>query len=94
MNIDAPAVGFNSGWVRFSFNPINADGEAVAGAEVHESLPSDAGNVYQGLPVLGFSVTSYTNGTLVDDTGANVRANYAGSIKHRGTRRITTVEPQ
>ena len=94
VNIDPVSeLGFNTGWARLSFNPIAADGSEIAGAEVHESLPSDGGSVYQGLPVIGFSVTKFSNGTLVDDeTGESVRANYAGSFMHRGTRRITFEE--
>ena len=91
VNIDPVSeLGFNTGWTRLSFNPIADDGSQIAGEEVHESLPSDEGSVYQGLPVIGFSVTKFSNGTLVDDvTGESVRANYAGSFMHRGTRRIT-----
>jgi hypothetical protein len=93
VNIE-PQDPFRAGWVRFSFNPINVDGEPVVGSEVHESLPSDEGEIYQGLPVIGFAVTRYTNGTLVDDSGASVLANYAGAMDHRGTRRITVASPQ
>jgi len=94
VNIDPVSeLGFDTGWTRLSFNPIAADGSQIAGEEVHESLPSDGGSVYQGLPVIGFSVTKFSNGTLVDDdTGESVRANYAGSFMHRGTRRITFEE--
>jgi len=90
VNIDPTAEGFNSGWVRFSFNPINPDGSIVAGEEVHSSVPADGtGNVYQGLPFIGFSVSRFSNGTIVNDEGVEVLSNYAGSIEHRGTRRIT-----
>jgi len=39
---------------------------------------------YQGLPVVGFAVQSFTNGTLVV-SGTNVLANYGGNFAHRYT---------
>jgi len=39
---------------------------------------------YQGLPVVGFAVQSFTNGTLVVG-GVNVLANYGGNFIHRYT---------
>jgi hypothetical protein len=39
---------------------------------------------WQGLPVVGFAVQSFTNGTLVVG-GVNVLANYGGNFGHRYT---------
>ena len=37
----------------------------------------------EGLPVIGFDVTTFSNGTL---EGGTVLSNYGGTFKHRGTR--------
>ena len=42
--------------------------------------------VIQGLPVVGFAVTTYTNGELA----SGALANYGGTFNHRGSRSITS----
>jgi hypothetical protein len=74
-NIGLPE-GWNSGWVRFNFG---SDFQSESGIRRSD----DAQVVVEGLPVIGFGVTTYTNGTL---EGGSVLANYGGSFKHRGTR--------
>jgi hypothetical protein len=44
-----------------------------------------------GLPVVGFSVQSYTNGALSIGS-ANVLSNYGGSFPHKFTRRIEVAQ--
>lgn len=61
--------GFSEGWVRFDFGS-------------RYSVASGEGLSVPGLPVIGFSVTTFNNGTLPD----GVLANYGGSFQHRGTR--------
>ncbi|MBS3745070.1 MAG: hypothetical protein KGY48_12010, partial [Wenzhouxiangellaceae bacterium] len=39
--------------------------------------------VVEGLPVIGFGVTTFSNGTL---SGGTVLSNYGGTFQHRGTR--------
>jgi hypothetical protein len=66
-----------SGWVRFNFTG-------------YESAPGDSAgpnNTVIGLPVVGFSANTFTNGTLE----GGVLSNYGGSFKHRGTRQSTFV---
>jgi len=49
------------------------------------NVTSGAGSstfTWQGLPVIGFAVQSFTNGTLVV-SGTNVLANYGGNFAHR-----------
>jgi hypothetical protein len=48
-----------------------------------------AAETYFGLPVVGFAVQSFNNGTLVGSTGLPVQAFYTGSFIHRYTRLIT-----
>ena len=70
----------NSGWARFDFD--------------NESRPTEDGlTAYFGLPAVGFWVNTFTNGTLVDDDGNAVLANYGGTFDHRGTRTIGTPTP-
>lgn len=77
-----PMGDFTSGWLRFEFNP---DDPAV-----HFTRPSAAGIEYLGLPTIGFWVNTYTNGQL--GGGATI-ANYGGSFKHRGSRRLQVAAP-
>ena len=70
--------GFNAGWMDVTFN-------SPAAAET--GLTSVDGVKVLGLPVIGFAVTSFTNGTLEVD-GVNVLSNYGGSMAHKGQRSI------
>ena len=70
--------GFTSGWMEIAFNSTAA---ATTGLD---SL--DGVNV-RGLPVIGFSAMSFTNGTMEVD-GVNVLSNYLGSSVHKGQRAI------
>jgi len=94
VNIADESLQFDSGWARFSFNPINDLGEtedATADNGGNATLPSDEGDIYQGLPMIGFGVTRFSNSTIdIDGDGeADVLSNYAGAFDHRGTRRVT-----
>lgn len=60
---------FVAGWIRFDFG-------------TRYSVPSADGESIPGLPVVGFSVTTFNNGTLP----GGVLANYGGTFQHRGTR--------
>jgi len=44
------------------------------------SLVSNEGTEYSGEPVIGFVVQQFTNGTLIDEFGNRIRANYRSSI--------------
>lgn len=70
--------GFQSGWVNFDLTNT--------GGTQRLSQPSiDANPVqYAGLPVVGFAVTTFTNGSLA----GGVLANYGGTFNHRGSRRF------
>jgi len=48
------------------------------------SVSTGVTKTYQGLPVVGFAVQSFTNGTLVIG-GTNVLANYGGNFVHKYT---------
>ncbi len=74
-NLNLPEA-WENGWVRFNFG---ADFQSVEGIR----LSDGASVVVEGLPVVGFDVTTFTNGTL---EGGTVLSNYGGTFKHRGTR--------
>lgn len=78
------ASGFNAGWMDITFNS-----DAAA-----DGLVSVNGVTVKGLPVIGFAVTSFTNGTLeVEGVNGSVLSNYGGSSVHKGLRDITVVAP-
>ena len=52
------------------------------------SFPAEVS--YFGLPVIGFALESYNNGTLTEGDGTLVQSNYGGNFLHKGTRSITT----
>ncbi|MEX0915583.1 MAG: hypothetical protein WDZ60_06790, partial [Wenzhouxiangellaceae bacterium] len=77
-NLTLPAE-FISGWVRFDFTGF----ESVAGTPVNGT-----NDTVVGLPLIGFSANTVTNGTLA----GGVLANYGGTFQHRGTRQSTVGE--
>ncbi|HKK57573.1 hypothetical protein [Marinobacter sp.] len=91
---------FGAGWVEFDFsqgsvprlggdNPLGfpADARTIIGTDTATGLPVQ----YEGLPVVGFGATTFSNSTLSVD-GQTVLSNYGGTFKHRATRSISTVE--
>lgn len=68
-NINSP---FENGWLNLRFT------------DAGHSMTSDEGDVYNGLPVTGFQVQTFTNGNV-----GGVLSNYAGLFKHRASRDIT-----
>ncbi|WP_151702573.1 hypothetical protein [Nitrincola alkalilacustris] len=68
--------GFNNGWLNINFQgTFNG---------IARTLTATSGEVYQGLPVIGFAVQKYVNGTLP----GGVLSNYAGLVNHKATRLI------
>jgi hypothetical protein len=89
---------FENGWLDVGFFP------ATVTAPVHTlenpaTIVTDifanstvGGATYVGLPVVGFAVQTFTNGTLVVG-GVNTLSNYGSSFVQKGTRRIDAVLP-
>jgi len=79
------ALGFEAGWARLQLaeHPeVDAAGEIIPGGDtLTRTLDS-----LTGLPVTGFAVQRFSNGTLVDGNGNAVLANYGGIFGHKGTR--------
>jgi hypothetical protein len=48
---------------------------------------------YVGLPVIGFALESYNNGTLTGADGSLVQSQYGGNFVHKGTRSILQFGP-
>jgi len=90
-NFDLP--GFQSGWVRFDLTNIPPAALVAAGASADiqagfrrspAAIGINPGDQVEGLPVIGFWVNTFTNGTLPGGT----LANYGGTFNHRGSRSI------
>jgi len=75
-------LGFNSGWVRFDLAEIGATGTR------RQSEAAGNGEAVEGLPVIGFAASTFTNGQL----GGGVLSNYGGTFNHRGSRSIVIAE--
>ncbi|WP_020208123.1 hypothetical protein [Gilvimarinus chinensis] len=71
-----PELGFENGWVRLDFSSDTA-GE--------RELESADGAIFEGLPVTGFAVQKFINGSMDGGT----LANYAWLVQHNYTRSIT-----
>lgn len=80
------SVIYNNGWVQMGFSNDLADtsGRYLVGDDDTEGWDIV---VFEGLPVMGFAVQKYSNGTLVVG-GQSVLSNYAGTVKHKSTRNI------
>ena len=76
------ALPYSSGWTQFDLASVPA--ASGVGVTRRQAVPDNNGLVVEGLPVIGFAVTTYTNGTLA----GGVLANYGGTFKHRGSRSI------
>lgn len=75
-------AGFVAGWMNIAFANELPGSVSIGG------LPPVPATL-TGLPVVGFSALSNSNGTLVVG-GVNVLSNYLGSAVHKGVRTITT----
>ncbi len=77
---------YTEGWVKMDLANVDPDSPIFEdGTEVRQTVADDNGDYLDGLPVIGFAVTTYTNG----GTGAGVLANYGGTFAHRATRAIS-----
>jgi hypothetical protein len=88
---------YTDGWANLNFTLTSTVQAASQGFMPHQLHDNDtsvtaiggattSGNSvsYIGLPVIGFAVESYTNGTLPN----GVLSNYGGNFVHKGTRNI------
>ncbi|MCL2872274.1 MAG: hypothetical protein FWF41_04750 [Betaproteobacteria bacterium] len=90
------SVDFENGWTLFDFTPTAtiATGKhtLVGGATTQVDLEASniipqASATYTGLPMVGFAVQQFNNGTLTNG-GLNVWATYDGRIAHRFSKDI------
>ena len=79
VNVPTP---FQNGWARINFAVVTTP----VGAR--HTMTSNDGDTYIGLPVVGFMVQDFVNGTLTGTTGS-VLSNYGGLFDHKFTRNIT-----
>jgi len=85
---------FTNGWLRLGFvrstsATFHTLGNVTATTHIGGPTFSSSGltKTYLGLPVVGFAVQSFTNGTLVVG-GVNVLSNYGGNFVQKSTTRI------
>ena len=85
-NIDTTTVTgglYESGWATIDFtqNLVVPPVAPAIGIEDHTLADIQVvSDVYIGLPVTGFAVSSVSNGTLVDADGNSILSNYAGRL--------------
>lgn len=77
------ATGFSNGWAKLGFT--NAQQYLGDTAFAGTNAVPTAGVVVNGLPVIGFAIQKYVNGS-----NAGTLANYAGSIGHHYTSSVIT----
>jgi hypothetical protein len=85
-----------NGWARVTIGPVTSfDGafahrlpaSTIITTQLAGGSSTSAGN-FIGLPIIGFAAQSFTNGTLTNNSGSLIQANYAGAFVHRGTRSV------
>lgn len=81
VNFELP---YTEGWVSMDLANVDPDSAVFATIPVRQNQ-AENGDYLQGLPVVGFGVTTYTNGNI----GAGVLANYGGTFEHRATRAVS-----
>ena len=57
--------------------------------EIASGAVTAGAHVYSGLPVVGFAVRTFRNGTLSCTGAPNCQGNYGGAFPFKYTRRIT-----
>ncbi len=85
-------VNFENGWLRIKFSNINIpvlngqkDGNNVIHSTASQSLTSVNGDIYIGLPTIGFMVQNFNN----QNAAPGVLATYGGNFNHKYTTSIT-----
>jgi hypothetical protein len=85
---------FQNGWLRLGFATTTSATFHTLGNQTNTThtwgvsgFSTGITKTYLGLPVVGFAVQSFTNGTLVVG-GSNVLANYGGNFVHKYTTTI------
>ena len=82
---------FQNGWWKIDFTSL-ADSYLVKPNPTH-SMTSTEGITYKGLPVVGFMVRDFVNGTLPRTGGGSVLSNYGGLFEHKYTEDIQVTGP-
>jgi hypothetical protein len=93
-NVSNISTGFINGWLRLGFATSTSTSfhklaNSTATSEVFGASSFSTGltKTYIGLPVVGFAVQSFSNGTLVVG-GATIGQNYGGNFVHKTTTTI------
>jgi hypothetical protein len=75
-----PTSGFDGFFAHYL--PMNTTVTSLSGAT------SSGVATYFGLPIIGFAVQTFNNGTLTNSAGSLVQSQYGGNFVHKGLRRI------
>jgi len=59
--------------------------DLASSVEAHDMNASSNGNVFHGLPAIGFAVTKFVNGNVPLSNGLTALANYTAAYRHRAT---------
>lgn len=85
----------SNGWYDLQFAPIGQTGKVahvlVSASVMQNGLTGQStGGIatFIGLPVIGFAIQSFTNGTLTDATGRLVQSTYGGNFVNKAKRTI------
>jgi hypothetical protein len=94
-NLNVPTT-FQDGWMNLGFFPSSVTGTIHQLINQSNTTITNIGGsgfsgntvTYDGLPVIGFEVESFTNNTLIVG-GVNVLSSYGGNFVHKTTTRIS-----
>jgi len=77
------STAYANGWMDLSF-PVAANTIYTGN---HHELVTDNGT-FQGLPIIGFAVQTFNNGTLADSAGKLIQSSYGGNFLHKYKRTV------
>ncbi len=83
------ATVFENGWMRLVFGSAPGTGSwiptmvATAATEFAAGAASGTDLTFTGLPVVGFAVETFSNGTLTDASNKLIQSTYGGSFNHK-----------
>ncbi|MDR9454033.1 MAG: hypothetical protein RI542_08910, partial [Wenzhouxiangella sp.] len=84
--LNVSELAYTEGWAQFSMAQKSVAADRISDGPNDPEDNDTQKNAYTGLPVIGFAVTSYTNGNL----GDGVLANYGGTFQHSTARTIAS----
>ena len=97
-NVRSISTTFQNGWGDLQFPQVLGSGlvdpvahRLISGVTLRTNIVGAVAvgtATYLGLPVVGFAVQSFTNGTLSDGLGGRIQSNYGGNFVHKTKRTV------